>query len=201
MKRQVRNDPLRDRLNNAPPSSVVDATDELMAYKQGGAVAPPPQIIEVEKQIEVQVPMIAIDADGAIPAGNFRLTKTGLEWNERATYEEWRDVGKALMRLGTSIQWVLGDWANLGDRSGWRAERASRHLVGVDSNALEQQVWNAVRPGQDLQREGEREDLQLRRGAAHGVTHERLAAWRGNLPDLFQGRPAWQLVRLRHPVF
>lgn len=53
--------------------------------------------------------------DGRIERGDFVLTMTGLEYvGEDLTVQQWREMGNWLNQLKDSIQWMIGDWANLG---------------------------------------------------------------------------------------
>lgn len=52
--------------------------------------------------------------NGRIQRGNFVLTMTGLEYNgDELTLQEWREMGMWLNQLKDSIQWMIGDWANM----------------------------------------------------------------------------------------
>lgn len=54
-------------------------------------------------------------AGGKIVRGNFTLTMTGLTYNgDEPTVDEWREMGEWLNQLRDSIQWMIGDWANMG---------------------------------------------------------------------------------------
>lgn len=74
----------------------------------------------VERVIEV-IPENALlyQPDGSIQAGHFTLTKTGLLISEGATKEEWGELGRMLKGLNQSLQWIIGDWVNYGEKQ-WR---------------------------------------------------------------------------------
>lgn len=47
---------------------------------------------------------------GAIVIEDFQLTPTSLVAPENVTPESWEQIGKVLLRLEGSIQWLIGDW-------------------------------------------------------------------------------------------
>jgi hypothetical protein len=52
--------------------------------------------------------------NGRIQRGNFVMTMTGLEYQgEELSLQEWREMGSWLNQLRDSIQWMIGDWANM----------------------------------------------------------------------------------------
>lgn len=74
----------------------------------------------VERIIQV-VPENALlyQPDGSIQAGHFTLTKTGLIIGDEVTKEEWGELGQVLKGLNQSLQWIIGDWVNYGEKQ-WR---------------------------------------------------------------------------------
>lgn len=83
------------------------------------AVFSPPASTEddpILKPLEGKTFRRAIQASGGkIVRGNFILTMTGLSYTgDQPTVEEWREMGEWLNKLRDSIQWMIGDWANLG---------------------------------------------------------------------------------------
>lgn len=53
-----------------------------------------------------------LNSGGVVVIGRCELTPTGLLFPSDLTIEEWSDIGQTLRRLDTSLQWMLGDWAN-----------------------------------------------------------------------------------------
>ncbi|MEO1666671.1 MAG: hypothetical protein AAFU54_18685 [Chloroflexota bacterium] len=54
--------------------------------------------------------------NGEIQRGNFVLTMTGLKYEgEELTLTEWQEFGDWLGQLKDSIQWMIGDWANIAE--------------------------------------------------------------------------------------
>jgi hypothetical protein len=55
-------------------------------------------------------------AGGTIQRRDWIMTMNGLEYvGEQLTKEDWQEMGEWLTRLRDSIQWMIGDWANLGE--------------------------------------------------------------------------------------
>jgi hypothetical protein len=54
-------------------------------------------------------------AGGVIQRRDWVMSLNGLEFTgEELTYDDWKEMGDWLTRLRDSIQWMIGDWANLG---------------------------------------------------------------------------------------
>jgi len=59
---------------------------------------------------------LSVSEDRRIRHGNFELSMTGLEYvGDELTHEEWLTFGKWLNSLKDSIQWMIGDWANMAE--------------------------------------------------------------------------------------
>lgn len=63
---------------------------------------------------DVDQNLTLVQPDGSIQFGNFIMKREGLELEGEITQEDWLEFGQRLNQLKDSIQWILGDWANLG---------------------------------------------------------------------------------------
>ena len=95
-----------------------------------------------ETQI-IHVPTLALDEQGNIPAGKFTLTPRGLIVTEGATFEEWLEVGGVLRRLDTSLQWLIGDWMNYGERVWGQTYQQVAALTGYTYQTLREYSYVA----------------------------------------------------------
>lgn len=73
---------------------------------------PEPEIVEVEKIIEV-LPDNALvkHEDGTFTYKRFVMTLTSMEMPDGMTREEWMDVGYIIKSFEDSLSWWIGDWA------------------------------------------------------------------------------------------
>ncbi len=55
-------------------------------------------------------------SNGRIQRGQFIMTMTGLEYvGGELSLDDWKEMGQWLYQLKDSIQWMIGDWANLAE--------------------------------------------------------------------------------------
>lgn len=76
-------------------------------------------------------------------AGHFTLTPTGLQAAEGATFEEWQQVGVILRRMDSSIQWLIGDWLNIGARAWGQMYEPVAEALGYDAKTLREYAYIA----------------------------------------------------------
>ena len=50
----------------------------------------------------------------SIRSDKVRATRTGLQFLSEIDYQEWREIGDELVKYGTSLQWMIGDWVIAG---------------------------------------------------------------------------------------
>lgn len=58
--------------------------------------------------------LTTVQPDGSIQFGSFVMKREGLQLDGDISRDEWLEFGQRLNQLKDSIQWILGDWANLG---------------------------------------------------------------------------------------
>lgn len=100
----------------------------------------------------IQVPSLALDAEGYIPAGSFLISKIGLEMRQGATYEDWARLGEAIFQVEGIIQLVVGDWLNYGESFGMTIDRIAEAL-GREKKTLQNWSWVASKCPLSLRRE------------------------------------------------
>lgn len=88
------------------------------------------------------------NTDGSIQLGNFKLTGVGLEVSDGATFDEWESVGGILNRLEGSIQWLLGDWLNHGEKA--YGEKYQEALEETDYEYQTLRVYASVAAAYEL---------------------------------------------------
>jgi N6-adenosine-specific RNA methylase IME4 len=81
------------------------------------------------------------DRDGVTLAGAFSLTRTGLVVTGEPTYEEWQRCGEFLNRVGASVQWLIGDWLNYGERRWGETYTQAVEMTGLDISTLQKVKW------------------------------------------------------------
>ena len=72
-----------------------------------------------------------------------RQTTTALEINPAATYDEWLETGRTLLRIEGALQWYIGDWLVYGERNFPTYTQALADLDLSDSQieAYKKRVW------------------------------------------------------------
>jgi len=63
---------------------------------------------------DVDENLTLVQPDGSIQFGSFIMKREGLQLDGEITQQDWIEFGQRLNQLKDSIQWILGDWANLG---------------------------------------------------------------------------------------
>jgi len=58
----------------------------------------------------------ALVSEGQMVIGPFTLTPISLEISRQVNEQEWTELGKILLRLDTSLQWLVGDWLVYAER-------------------------------------------------------------------------------------
>src|SRR3990167_10086589 len=69
---------------------------------------------------------------------NCQITKTGLKFSERLTFEQWQEVGKQIQKIHGSIQWWIGDWLNFGEKKYGEMYTQAIEETGLDYDTLAQ---------------------------------------------------------------
>ena len=91
-------------------------------FENFSADVPAPQALDraiynpdaLEAFEDVDRDMVVVNTDGTIQIGQFVMERTGLTHKGSITKDDWLNFGERLSQLKDSIQWILGDWANLG---------------------------------------------------------------------------------------
>jgi hypothetical protein len=52
----------------------------------------------------------------AINDPKFTITRTGIEFNDEMTFDEWNELGRKITPIGKSIGFIIGDWINYGEK-------------------------------------------------------------------------------------
>jgi len=52
----------------------------------------------------------------AINDPKFSITRTGIEFHQDLSFDEWNDLGQQLAPVGKSIGFIIGDWINYGEK-------------------------------------------------------------------------------------
>jgi len=60
--------------------------------------------------------LLVPDEDGVYRFGRVGLTPVGLDLPEDVSLDEYTEVGRLLLDVGSRIQWLLGDWIVYGDQ-------------------------------------------------------------------------------------
>lgn len=108
-----------------------------------GRGAPPPFEHDDEAQETkiIKVPMLAPMPDGSIPAGAFKITSVGLEVETSTTVDEWWRVGKAIFKIETASQWLIGDWIRYGEARFNKSIYEVAELLKRDPKTLQNWSW------------------------------------------------------------
>src|SRR3990167_9363544 len=72
---------------------------------------------------------------------NCQITKTGLKFSERLSFEQWQEVGKQLQKIHGSIQWWIGDWLRFGERKYGETYSQAIEETGLDYDTLTSYKW------------------------------------------------------------
>lgn len=124
-------------LEQAPSLSLGELDSEI--FGESEPRQPEPQVVtEI-----VEVPTLAVDQQGRIPAGKFTLTRCGLIGEEEATQDEWEYLGVILRQLNVSIQWLIGDWLVYGQSRFPNDREEIARLLDLDLHTLDNYAWVA----------------------------------------------------------
>lgn len=96
---------------------------------------------------------LAVREDGAIEAGRFTLTATGMVIDPHATFDEWREIGDVLRRIDSSIQWLLGDWMAYAERQWGKTYEQVAEATGYNAKTLRNFAWVAWNVDSSLRRD------------------------------------------------
>ena len=81
----------------------------------------------------------------AINDPKFTMTRTGIEFTDEMTFDEWNDLGKKITPIGKSIGFIIGDWINDGEgRYGEKYDEAIAS-TGLAVQTLRNYAWVARR--------------------------------------------------------
>ncbi|MEM6283233.1 MAG: hypothetical protein AAF787_13645 [Chloroflexota bacterium] len=76
--------------------------------------------------------------DGTLTYGSWQLTRTGLIAPEAVEHDDYSELGRVLLKLSGSIQWLLGDWLCIGDNREWgETYEAVADELGYDVKTLQ----------------------------------------------------------------
>src|SRR6056297_3201656 len=82
--------------------------------------------------------------DGTMQLGGWKMTATGLMPPQGLGEQEYKQFGAALFRLDTSMQWLIGDYINIGDNFHWGETYAQlADEFGYEEKTLRQYSWIA----------------------------------------------------------
>lgn len=106
-----------DRANRAKGAVTLEDMMEGMLKESGRKPDADPSDAAVELVKELPDNAMLVEDEG-IRMGSYTLTSVGLQINEETTtIEEWDAVGKVLFQLADSMQWLIGDWINFGEKN------------------------------------------------------------------------------------
>lgn len=79
--------------------------------------------------------VVAVE-DGSISLGDFVLSPVGLKGGDNATLDDWENLGKALKRLESGLQFLVGDWLLMGERRWGEKYRGAAEKLGYSEKSL-----------------------------------------------------------------
>ena len=65
---------------------------------------------EVQQEKRIQLAQ-----DGEMTLLGVRMTRTGITFGEEVSEDDYREIGRFLLQIGSSIQWLIGDWLAFGE--------------------------------------------------------------------------------------
>lgn len=68
--------------------------------------------IQEEKRIQLA-------QDGEMAFLGVRMTRTGIQFSDDVNEDDYREIGRFLLQIGSSIQWLIGDWLAFGEERQW----------------------------------------------------------------------------------
>lgn len=126
-----------------------------------------------------------------------QITETGWAPTTTLSYEEWRDAGQQLLRVGRAWQWWVGDWVLYGERSFGERYAEAIELTGMEYSTIANVISVARKVEASRRREAlswthhaevaalppAKQDEWLSRAEDEGLSHRRLrAALRDAMP-------------------
>ena len=80
---------------------------------------------------------VALAADGALIAFDYRLTGIGLDPRALSRRRaDWEGLGQLLFRLDRSLQWLIGDWLLQGEDNNWGQHEEIAAALGLQVKTL-----------------------------------------------------------------
>lgn len=133
----------RDKLKNrqveesGEETPMNDATMELLETMIG-------QKVKRKPDAPALPPNALVPADGGgMMFKGFRLSSVGLLDGDSATFEEWRELGDLLFGFEKSIQWLIGDWLNIGEKQYGQTYDALADSTGYKIKSLYEYAYVA----------------------------------------------------------
>lgn len=80
--------------------------------------------------------------DGSVRIGGFLLSSVGLEITGSVSQDEWLALMRAVQRVQSAVQWIVGDWLNYGIERKWgETYEQFAELTGYSVQALKDMAW------------------------------------------------------------
>ena len=79
----------------------------------------------------------------AIADPKFSITRTGIDFHEDLTFDEWDALGQQLAPVGKSIGFIIGDWINYGEKRWGDKYEEALQRTGLAYQTLAQYAYVA----------------------------------------------------------
>lgn len=79
----------------------------------------------------------------AISHPKFSLSRTGIEFHEELSFDEWDSLGRELAPVANSIGFIVGDWINYGEKRYGEMYSEAIKLTGIALETLQQYSYVA----------------------------------------------------------
>lgn len=118
---------------------------------------------------------VTVASDGSVKFGAFVLTSKGIRVEGMATAEDWERLGGHLRLVSRSMQWIIGDWMAIGDRSWGKTYEQASQLVGRSVKTLYN--WSYVCANVDFSRRREKSLTFTHHAAVAALPGEAQERW------------------------
>jgi hypothetical protein len=102
------------------------------------------ELLDIEKPDSDERPLtLAWKSDGAIKAGRFSLTPTGLIAEGVVSEHDWKKLYKTLRKVQAALQWAVGDWVLYGEFTWGKTYAQMAEITGLKEKTLRDYAYVA----------------------------------------------------------
>lgn len=140
---------------------------------------------------------IQLSQDGEMAFLGIRMTRTGIQFSEEISEEDYREVGRFLLQIETSIQWLIGDWLAFGEERQWgETYRSVAEEFGYEIATL----WDYASVSRQVKTSVRTEELShAHHRLLRSLTEDEQREWIARAVE-GNGEKSWTVAELREAI-